>query len=242
MIRRTQWEQAGYTIAEHTTSPPVDVTELDAVVIHYPAHAGPIGTGSFTTYTQNLQRSYVDHRGYSVGYSWLYWPDGTEVELRGYDYRNAANAVPDDPRANRRTLALLVVVDGQNPATAAQVAAIRARRHEINRRTGRRIPSTRHRDLEPTVCPGAGLADQQAAGLFEPDPDPESDDDMNAYLIPPPPERKNGRWLVCTVAGYRLANSHDIADNMPRRPFTDAYRVQQYDEALAVASNRQVPA
>ena len=61
------------------------------------------------------------------------------------------------------------------------------------------------------------------------------------YLIPPPPERQGGRWLVRTASGYMLASSHDVADKLPQRPFTDVYRVQQYDEALAVASNRSVP-
>lgn len=177
MIRRTDWEQARYRVADHTTSPPVDVGALVDVVIHYPGTSGPITTLDPIVWTQNLQRSYVDGRGYSVGYNFGYWADGTEIELRGYDYRNAANAVNGDPTANRRTLSLLVIVGGQNPATAAQLEAVRARRAEINARTGRDIGLKPHGALEPTQCPGTGIGDQITAGLFNPQPAP----------IPPPP-------------------------------------------------------
>lgn len=79
-------------------------------------------------------------------------------------------------------------------------------------------------------------------GDTPPPPPPTTPGDDRMYLIPPPPERTGGRWLVRTACGYMLASSHDITDGLPQRPFTDDYRVQQYDDALAVASNRQVPA
>lgn len=239
MITRAQWEQPGYRVVDHSTSPPVDPTALTDVVIHYPGTTGPITTLDPVVWTQNLQRSYVDSRGYSVGYNFGYWADGTEIELRGWDFRNAANAVPGDKGANLRTLSLLIIVGAQSPATGAQIDAVRARRAQINNRTGRNIGRLGHGDLEPTTCPGAGIAAQLTAGLFDPQPTIEGDP---MYLIPPPPERPGGRWLVCAPSGYRLANSHDIVDKLPQRPFTDVYRVQQYDDALAVASNRQVPA
>lgn len=176
MIARTEWEQAGYRVGDHTRSPLVDLAALDEIVIHYPGATGPISTLSPITYVQNLQRWSVNRpkpQNHSIGYSFGYWADGTEIELRGYDYRNAANAVPGDRGAtNRRTLSLLVIVGRQDPATAAQIAAVRRRRQEINTRTGRLIPSTSHRDLEPTTCPGAGIAAQAAAGMFEPSPIP----------------------------------------------------------------------
>ena len=92
--------------------------------------------------------------------------------------------------------------------------------------------------LYPHV-PWIGRRAFELLALADQPPEP-TDPEEAMYLIPPPPERAGGRWIVCAGASYRLANSHDITDGVPQRPLTDQWRVQQYDEIIAVLLNGQV--
>src|SRR5262245_17799680 len=159
MLERSAWEEPGWRIGEHTNSPPVNVPGLLDTVNHYPGST-QISPDDPVEYFRQMQRSYVTTRGYSVGYSWGYWPDGLEVELRGFDYRNAANDAPGRPGdENPVSVSLLLVVPGQGdagqPATPAQIAAVRARLTTVHTRVGRALPNIVHGDLEPTQCAGA---------------------------------------------------------------------------------------
>lgn len=221
------------------TGPTVAASAIDTAVIHYTASLKiPADLDAFH---RSMQRDYVTNRGYSLGYRWSVAQSGVVYQIRGWDLKSAANA-----KHNDHTEPILVLVDGDAPASPAAVASVQAIIAESQRRSGRTFAITGHGQLSgaATSCPGLGLRAQIAAGVFTPTiatpPPPTPEDDDIMYLIPPPPERKGGRWLFCSNAGYRLANSHDIADGYPQRPFTDEYRVQQYDDALAVASNRQV--
>lgn len=175
-LYREQWEEPGYRISEHTGSPPVDPARLLYTVNHYPAVTS-ITTLDPAAWFRAVQRGYVDdpRRGYSLGYNWGYWTDGTEVEVRGWEYRNAANDVQGDPKGedeNRISLSFLIVVPGLGtgalPATHAQIEAVQARLADIHTVCGRPLPNIVHGDLEPTQCAGAGINAQTHAGLFLP--------------------------------------------------------------------------
>lgn len=235
-VYREQWEEPGYRIREHTGAPPVDPTELRYTVNHYPG-AKSIG-GDPVTWFRAAQRAWVIARGYSLGYGWGYWPDGTEIEVRGWDYRNAANDVPDHPGdENRQSVALLLVVpglgDAGQPATPAQVAAVQRRLREVHDRCGRELPNLVHGDLETTECAGAGVNRQTALGLFLPPiPDEENTDMMIAIM-----RRADWRqhpdepWIAVSGGSAREATSWDVntyadAHNVP---IVDVPDVHQFD-------------
>lgn len=183
-LYREQWEEPGYRIGEWSTSPPVDPADLLYTVNHYPAAS--VISSDPVTWFRAQQRAAVRTRGYSLWYSWGYWPDGTEFEVRGWDYRNAANSVPSEPGdENRWSVSFLLVVPGLGdqgqPATDAQIEAVRWRLVDVYDRTGHIMPNIVHSDLEPTGCAGAGVNRQTHAGMFQPIPpapptDPEEGD------------------------------------------------------------------
>jgi hypothetical protein len=196
-INREEWEEPGWTIAEHTGSGPVNPGELEFTVNHYPA-ANSISPNDPKGYARSLQRNYVNTRDYSVGYNWMYWRDGTEVELRGWDFRNAANDVPNDPggeNENRISVALLFAVPGQGDAgqaaTPEALAAAQARLSDVFARCGKTMPNIVHGDLEPTQCAGAGINHQTHTGQMLPTKpiappiiiEPEDDIDMIVIAV-----------------------------------------------------------
>lgn len=227
MLPRSSWEERGWTVAEHTTSPAVKPHELSDVVLHYPGSTGPITTLDPRNYARGQQRAYVNSRGYSIGYSWCYWPDGTELELRGWDFRNAANAVPGDGGwTNRITLALQIIVGGQDRATAAQITSVRRRLRMIDERVGRPLGLTDHGVLEPTGCPGAGIREQRLAGLFTYQREDLTMPNLIAYAaLPPEGAAGNPPWFVVVDGAARYMTNEDAAANLPaKRLNAEQYR------------------
>lgn len=170
-ITRSDWEEPGWTIAEHTGSPPVDWSRIEAVTVHYPG-----SSGSWTRtpterqvidYMRSVQRSYVNSRGYSYGYNVQVWGEHI-AEGRGDRYRNAANGVN-----NSTKISVQVKVPGQNtngqPATAVEVEAVRKVVAWAQEQAGRELYVDGHRDNKPTGCPGSGLYQQVQSGVFLPD-------------------------------------------------------------------------
>jgi len=151
------------------TGPAMDLSTVDTVSVHQPAGQAPTGdTGDRTdvaAYLRAIQTAYVRDRRYSIGYSFAIDHLGDVWELRGWDIRCAANV-----GNNHRTLALLLIVDQDEPATTAQLEAARSYVAELERRTGRAVAVTGHGQLPGarTACPGAGLRAQIAAGDFRP--------------------------------------------------------------------------
>lgn len=238
---RESWQDPRYPVFGPLDDPTNNVT----AVVHYTAADDLIDgdpgehAEDLPAYLRAMNKSYWVNRGYALGYLWAVDWLGGIWQIRGWEYQSAANK-----GENATTWPILVLVDGDDPATPEAAESIRLLIAEAGRRSGSPLFIKGHKDIGATACPGAGLYAQVQAGVFTPRPKPtpppiQEDDDM-LYLIPPPKERPGGRWLVCSNAGYRLANSHDITDKLEQRPFTDVYRVQQYDEALAVACNRQV--
>lgn len=153
------------------TGPLANLARVDTVVIHYPAGNAPDGDpGDLTdvgAYLRAVQRDYMTDpdRGYSIGYSFAIDHTGDVWECRGWDIRPAANAGHND-----HTLPLLMIVDQDQPASTAALESARAYVLELHRRTGRAPKIVGHGQLAgaATACPGIGLREQIAAGLFQP--------------------------------------------------------------------------
>ena len=177
---RTAWEQPGYTVAEHTDSPPVDRNRITDVVIHYP------GTDHVTddtrTMLRNTQRYYADSRGYSIGYNYVIGTDGECWEARGLDYRSAATK-----GANVDTVSVQIKQAGQAPANPDQVARVRRLVADLREWAGRPLGITAHRDYAATQCPGDGITPQLRDGMFEPRPTPPTPtEDLTMRIVSPP--------------------------------------------------------
>lgn len=169
-LERSDWEEPGYTIAEHTSSPPVDWSIVTKIAIHYPG-TNTIPAPSLDNFKATLratQRYYADHRNYSIGYNAVVW-DGMTAQVRGEEYRCAANG---NTELNRDAFAIQVHVAGQNddgqPANPAEVDAVRRIIAWCQERAGRELDIVGHRDLKATGCPGGGLYAQVLDGTFRP--------------------------------------------------------------------------
>lgn len=195
-----------YKFAENQ-SPAQDWSQIYRPVAHYTAADDLIDgdpgehAEDLPAYIAAMQRDYSKNRGYNVGYlfavDWL----GGVWELRGFDYRSAANA-----SHNTYTFPVLFLVDGDDRPTVEAAAAARAIWREARRRSSSRVPFEGrpwgHGQLyletgvgTPTSCPGAGIRAALADGSLDLDYDaptvPEPDipdipiigeDDMTAVL------------------------------------------------------------
>lgn len=173
---REAWEQPAYRVAalNPPRQIPVNITQPTA---HYTAAIdlpdGDLGEFEYqiAPYLAAIQRDYWTdpRRGYSIGYlfavDWL----GGVWELRGFDYKSAANY-----GHNEYTAPILFLVDGADEATPLAVASAVAVWREFRRRSGRADFKTRplgHGELflttgtgTPTACPGSGVLRQLHRG------------------------------------------------------------------------------
>ena len=185
---RSEWNPLSpYSV----TGPPADWSKIDTAVVHYTAADDLIDgdpgehAEDLPAYLANIQTSYAKPkeqggRGYSIGYmfavDWL----GGIWQLRGWEYQSAANK-----GHNEHTMPILLLVDGDDPATAEAAAAVRWLISEGQRRSTRTYAIKGHGQLRvetgvgtATACPGVGLQAQVTAGVFTPRPDP---------IVPSPP-------------------------------------------------------
>lgn len=171
---RTTWEQPGYTIAEHTTSPAVAPAMIDSVVVHY---VGAEVTSDPITWLRNNQRYYARNRGYSLGYNAVVDRDGIMWQVRGLEFRNAANK-----GANNTTVSVLQLVSGDEAANNAQVSRTRRFVSDMERWCGHPLTVLGHRDVGSTACPGDAIYNQIRRGEF----DPQEDKDLTMRIVSPP--------------------------------------------------------
>ena len=172
-IPRETWEEPGWRIGEHTDVGPQDFGRCEYVAIHYTA--APSTPDQLTAVRDKLrssQRSYVETRGYSYGYNWVVDREGRIWEVRGDDYRCAANGNTD---SNSRGPAICCYVNGADPANEQMVEAVRRIVAYCQEKAGRTLRVIGHRDVRATACPGAGLYSQVQDGTFVPRPEQELD-------------------------------------------------------------------
>ena len=179
---RTTWEQPGYTIAQHTTSPRVAPAKLDSIVIHYPGHDG-VGNDTARDLA-NSQRYYAENRGYSLGYNVIVDRAGVLWEARGIDFQNAANK-----GANNTSVSVQLRVNLDEPGSAAAVARVRRFVADMERWCGHSLTVQGHRDVGSTACPGEAIYNQIEQGEFEPRLTPPNTTEDLAMRIVSPPQR-----------------------------------------------------
>lgn len=190
---RSSWQ----TRLEPVTGPALVWADIDEVVIHYPGadwadldfdNDGTITDADSIWLLRAMQHAYLTDpkRGYSLGYGWLVDPQGHVWEIRGATIRNAANKGRTGI-ANRTTVSIIVIVDDQDPANLAQLAALNELLAHLDELVAGELDTIRHGDLDATPCPGAGITAQYHAGLIrkarptQPTPTvPE--DDMPKYI------------------------------------------------------------
>jgi len=172
---RAVWEQSGFTVAEHTTSPPVAPAMIDSVVVHYPGHDG-VGDDTARDLA-NSQRYYAENRGYSLGYNAVVDRAGVLWQVRGLEFRNAANK-----GANNTSVSVQLRVNLDEPGSAAAVTRVRRFVADMERWCGHPLTVLGHRDVGATACPGDAIYNQITTGEF----DPSADKDLTMKLIDPP--------------------------------------------------------
>ena len=173
---RSVWEEPGFTVAEHTTSPPVNRSRITDVVIHYPGHDG-VGNNTARDLA-NSQRSYATNRGYSLGYNAVVDRAGVLWQVRGVDYQNAANK-----GANSTTVSVQFRTNIGEPASPAAVARVQRFVADVRRWAGNpNIGVIGHRDVGSTACPGDPIYNQIGRGEFE----PVSELDVTMRIVSPP--------------------------------------------------------
>jgi hypothetical protein len=179
-VKVEEWEEPGWTIAEHTTSPPLDWSIITGVTLHYPAdphiRAEPTRP-NLISHLQNAQRSYVSRpppRNYSYGYNAVVW-GGLSGEVRGDNFRCAANG---NTTLNEDKFAIQIRVEGQTtasedtstPATPADIEEVNRLITWCEQQAGRPLEIGGHRELKPTGCPGDAIFAQITAGVFHSNP------------------------------------------------------------------------
>lgn len=155
------WEEPEYRIADHTTSRALDWSRVENIVIHY-SGAKTINPNTAQK-LRGSQRSYVNNRGYSLGYSVAVDQDGVSWEIRGTDFIPAANK-----NHNGSTWVIQVLVDWQDGCNPAMVDAVRRLVAFGRQQIGRDVPVIGHRDIGSTRCPGDGVYTQIQNKVFEP--------------------------------------------------------------------------
>lgn len=221
LIPRSRWEEPGWTVDEHTSSGPHPYTSTLAVIVHYTAaESTPENEATVRDYIRRMQRFYVTDRGYSVGYNWCVDRHGRVWELRGDDYKCAANGNSTtnlDP-------AVLCLVNGDDRANEPMIAGVRDVVTHVESMAGRSVVIKGHRDVRSTNCPGEGLYAQVVEGTFRPLP-PEGD--RVRYMLKPPPERAGGPWFLRWDGTWSyltgrdrdllLAEGVEVYDDLPER-------------------------
>lgn len=144
------------------------------IVIHYPGadwsdmdfnNDGSTDYRDTALLLDNTNNYYWTSRGYAIGYQSAADIFGVTWELRSDNFKCAANKGHND-----WSYAILVIVDGDSPATGPQVDAVRNLVAQIRGNAGWKVPIRAHNDVGSTACPGTGIDFQIAAGMFEPLP------------------------------------------------------------------------
>ena len=103
------------------------------------------------------------NRGYSLGYLWLVDPVGVAWEIRGFDYKSAANS-----GHNEHTAPILVTVSGSEPVSENAWQTIRELSADYKTRSLQTYLTrpVAHSALSraATACPGDTVRSQIAAG------------------------------------------------------------------------------
>jgi N-acetylmuramoyl-L-alanine amidase-like protein len=164
---RTEWQDPAYPV---TSSSWMDINALRYITLHYIGVDG-VNLSDIPDVLRGDQRDYVLNRGYSLGYNSAVSPDGDEWEIRGFDYRCAANG---SQPVNIPSYAIqLMLPNTWSVPTENQIASVRnlvAKIRATAAAAGNNdfLEINGHRDLKATACPGDVIYNMIQNGTFEP--------------------------------------------------------------------------
>ena len=203
---RSEWESS---LAKYQVNgPSCPWPAIDTSVVHYTGADDLIDgdpgehASDLPAYMRNMQNSYINSRGYSVGYWWSVDWLGGAWQLRGWEYKSAANKYH-----NHHTAPILVLVDAADRCTPEAAHTVRKIVAEAERRSKQEHYISGHGQLKietgtgtATACCGAGLQAQVHEGVFYPKNapttpapiPPPTGEDMN--VLPSPIRLIDTRW------------------------------------------------
>lgn len=177
---RTDWQTAGQPI----TGPSRDLGDLRYVTIHYNGGNTDLDGADnvyqdedFAQILRNNQNDYVTNRGYSLGYNSAIAPDGDEWEIRGTEFRSAANGCTAVNTPGHAILVILPSVEAiptQTQIDGVKQAVARIRGLAASAGNNNALYLNGHRDVRPTcgnggtACPGDALYALIQNGGLEP--------------------------------------------------------------------------
>jgi hypothetical protein len=183
--------------------------------LHWPG--GNVNTADPAAVLRNMQSSWMSSKGYSLGYNFAVFPDGTVYEIRGFDIRCAANG---DQSVNRPGVAILLAVPNvDTPPTEAMTVAVSELVGMTRAMVAQTLIVNAHRDVrpEPTQCCGDVIVGMIAAGAFEP-----------AGMVPAPDEGDDSMVFRTTATGDAIyAQSTDL----------EVRHVTAFEGAIAAAAD-----
>ena len=164
---RTEWQDPAYPVSSSSW---MDINALSYITLHYIGADG-VNLSDIPQFLRNAQLDYVLNRGYSLGYNSAVDEDGEEWEIRGFDYRCAANGT-QATNIPSYSIVLLLPNTWSVPPTA-QIDGVRNLVSKIRATAaaagnGDFLEINGHRDLKPTSCPGDPIYTMIQNGTFEP--------------------------------------------------------------------------
>jgi hypothetical protein len=164
---RTEWQDPAYPVSSSSW---MDINALSYITLHYIGADG-VNLSDIPQFLRNAQLDYVVNRGYSLGYNSAVDEDGEEWEIRGFDYRCAANGT-QATNIPSYSIVLLLPNTWSVPPTA-QIDGVRNLVSKIRATAaaagnGDFLEINGHRDLKPTSCPGDPIYTMIQNGTFEP--------------------------------------------------------------------------
>lgn len=162
IVSRDTWQDPRVPVNGSTAVP----SEWRYNTIHWPG--GNVNVNDPVGVLRAMQASWARIKGYSLGYNFAVFPDGTIYAIRGFDIRCAANG---DQAVNRPGVAILLAVpDVYTKPTDAMIRGVREVIAQTRARVTQTLVINGHRDIrpEPTACPGNAIASMITAGIFEP--------------------------------------------------------------------------
>jgi hypothetical protein len=186
---REDWQSPSQPVV----GPAMQLWSVELLPAHYTA-ANTI-PDDIPAYLRSIQNDYTVNRGYSIGYNFAVDQTGTAWELRGFDFKCAANK-----DMNEVTIAVLCLVDGAEAMNPAMVDTFQGVGAECVRVAGRPLFVVGHRDIGSTSCPGDGIYGQVVSGQLEPD-----DTQPEPGPEPRPPQQGDLMFTILDITGTDVA-------------------------------------
>jgi hypothetical protein len=164
---RTEWQDPAYPV---TSGSWMDLNALSYITLHYIGADG-VNLSDIPQFLRNAQLDYVVNRGYSLGYNSAVDENGEEWEIRGFDYRCAANG-SQATNIPGYSIVLMLPNTWSVPPTA-QIDGVRNLVSKIRATAAAAgnsdfLEINGHRDLKSTACPGDPIYTMIQNGTFEP--------------------------------------------------------------------------